>query len=337
MTTRVQFEQFDASRIDWPVALQRLGLHEDFLSSKQGPCPLCGGKTRFRMPRQWALTGGWVCNQCGGGDGVSLLMQLNGWDFIKTKQEIMGEKTHQVDPEIARKRVEESRRIQARENAKKRSFIRSWWTRAVPAIEESVASQYLRSRIPGLDVGRVGSALRSLKLEYFGQIMTSQVFPCLLSAMQDVEGKLRMLHRTYLDPNGGKLQVVDAKKTYSAEWVPGCAIRLGRQSNLTVLGVAEGIETALACLVANDYAYPVWSAYCADNLEALLLPAETRVVHLFADNDKPTARYPDGHGLTACKRLAKRLAEEGREVHLHLPKNVGEDFADVWKWRFENS
>ena len=38
---------------------------------KHGPCPMCGGKDRFRFDDRDGR-GTWICNQCGAGDGLTL-------------------------------------------------------------------------------------------------------------------------------------------------------------------------------------------------------------------------------------------------------------------------
>jgi putative DNA primase/helicase len=39
----------DRARGRWREILPQLGIDPRFLSNKQGPCPMCGGKTRFRF------------------------------------------------------------------------------------------------------------------------------------------------------------------------------------------------------------------------------------------------------------------------------------------------
>ncbi|WP_025119867.1 MULTISPECIES: primase-helicase zinc-binding domain-containing protein [unclassified Serratia (in: enterobacteria)] len=55
----------------WPVLLPALGIHIT-AGSREQPCPVCGGKDRFRFDNQQGR-GTWFCNQCGGGDGLSLV------------------------------------------------------------------------------------------------------------------------------------------------------------------------------------------------------------------------------------------------------------------------
>ena len=69
----------------WPMILQDLArLDDNQVSTKSkstgAPCPLCGGTDRYSFKD--ARNGDWACRGCGkGGDGFSLLMQVNGWEF----------------------------------------------------------------------------------------------------------------------------------------------------------------------------------------------------------------------------------------------------------------
>lgn len=76
----------------WPEILTSLGLitREQLGHPKrEGPCPSCGGETRFR----WDDDDGdaaWYCSHCGGkdrrgggGTGIDLLMRLRGWSFAE--------------------------------------------------------------------------------------------------------------------------------------------------------------------------------------------------------------------------------------------------------------
>ena len=51
-----------------------------FLVNRHGPCPVCGGKDRFRYDDKDG-GGTFFCNQCGAGTGLILLRKLQGWDY----------------------------------------------------------------------------------------------------------------------------------------------------------------------------------------------------------------------------------------------------------------
>lgn len=79
----------------WPDLLTHFcGLTSDQLSNKHQPCPLCGGKDRYRFDDQDG-SGSWYCNKCGGkdqtgggGNGMDLLMRHQGWSYVEACQRI---------------------------------------------------------------------------------------------------------------------------------------------------------------------------------------------------------------------------------------------------------
>src|SRR3546814_9780106 len=66
------------------------------------------------------------------------------------------------------------------------------------------------------------------------------------------------------------------------------------------MGVAEGIETALA--VTRDFGIPCWSTISADGLKAFTPPAIVKRLRIFGDND------PKYGGKAAAYALAHRMS-----------------------------
>jgi len=85
----------DLARGKWPDILASLaGISSAQLTDKHQPCPLCGGKNRYRFD-DIDGTGSWFCNQCGGkdqsgggGSGMDLLIRKTGWDFTEAADRI---------------------------------------------------------------------------------------------------------------------------------------------------------------------------------------------------------------------------------------------------------
>jgi len=85
----------DTANGHWPSILGALaGLTNDQLTDKHQPCPLCGGKDRYRFDDQDG-TGSWFCGKCGGkdesgggGSGMDLLLRRTGWEFKEAAQRI---------------------------------------------------------------------------------------------------------------------------------------------------------------------------------------------------------------------------------------------------------
>ena len=87
------------------------------------------------------------------------------------------------------------------------------------------------------------------------------------------------------------------------------------------LGVAEGIETALA---AHElFKVPVWSALTAGGVKSFVPPRGLLRLHIYADND---ANYV---GQLAAFDLAHRLQRDGITVEVHVPEIADSDWLDV--------
>jgi putative DNA primase/helicase len=102
----------------------------------------------------------------------------------------------------------------------------------------------------------------------------------------------------------------------------GGAVQLGDVGQNGVVGLAEGIETALSVTQACP-ALPVWAALSSGNLEQVALPSEIKRIVILADNDG------EGAGLKAAQRAAERLGAEGRRAWIAHPPDAGEDFNDL--------
>ncbi len=56
---------------------------------KHMACPHCGGKDRFRCDDKGG-SGSHLCNQCGAGDGFSLVMKVRGCTFLEAVRRVAG-------------------------------------------------------------------------------------------------------------------------------------------------------------------------------------------------------------------------------------------------------
>lgn len=151
----------------------------------------------------------------------------------------------------------------------------------------------------------------------------SEIFlPAMVARVDSPEGNLVSVHRTYLDPTGVGKAAIDEPKRLMPSTSPGvtrgAAIRLFPAGN--VLGLAEGIETALACHMAT--AIPIWACISAPGMENVSIPEQVEHVVIFADNDRSL------RGERAAFKLSRQLAQEGRSSEIRIPAGQGEDFAD---------
>lgn len=299
----------------WPFILAELGIDDSHLRNRHGPCPACGGKDRFRFDDREGR-GTWYCNQCGAGDGLRLLQLANGWRFheaLRAAAKVIGLEVGSP-PSITSSRpvVAPSRACAPAHSvvpARVRELLR---TSTTPDLVPD-AEAYLRSRhlwpLP------VGCPLRAhVGVDYFrpgpGQsVQNIGRFAALVARVVDVEGETASAHLTYLR-EGAKARVEAPRKLLSS--VAGCrgaAVRL-MPIDGSVLGIAEGIETALAASRLHG-GLPVWCALNAQLLTKFVPPPEIHRVVIFADADVA--------GLRAAWTLRDEL--EGRcAVELRAPR-----------------
>jgi hypothetical protein len=283
-------------------------------------CPIHGGHDGFRLFRDFEDTGGAVCNTCGAKpDGFAVLRWLKGWDFPTTLRAVH-EALGGVVRVAAQRRAplaKPKRRTEA-EDAQALAKLRRTWMESLPWDHPDAwpLRNYFRHR--GLNPN-VAESLDSLRfhpgLRYYDEdFRPVGAYPAMLALVTDAAGKALTFHRTFLDPNGaGKAPVSEPKKLMrfpsDRELMGGC-IQLGPPG--PVLGVAEGIETALAVRLAMGM--PVWSAISSTFLEGWVPPSdEVDTVVIWADLDR------GGAGFTAAERLRNRLGCLGLHAEVRLP------------------
>jgi putative DNA primase/helicase len=187
--------------------------------------------------------------------------------------------------------------------------------RATP-LAGTAGETYLASRV--LRLPETPDLLFHPDLTYWD---TRTGYPALVAIVRNAAGERIAIHRTYLAPDGsGKADVPKPRMMLSS--VAGGAVRLGDIGEDGVVGVAEGIETALSVMQACPE-LPVWAALSSGNLEHIVLPPEVVRVVLLADHDG------EGVGLKVAERAACRFHAEGRRVWIAHPSDAGDDFNDL--------
>lgn len=285
----------------WESILTSLGVAPEFLSKKHGPCPICGGKDRWRFDNRGGR-GSWYCSHCGAGDGFALLLKLNSWTFPQAARE--------VERVLGVSRQDSPRPDFTDEQ--KRQALRRAYRESKPVAEGDPVWDYLQRRV------RIKSTPLALRyhpnLHYEGSLS----FPAMLALVTMPDGSASTMHRTWLDGSGGKAAVEKPKKVMAGT-IKGGAIRLAPVDEC--LGIAEGIETALAASTLFDM--PVWAAISANGMQQWEVPEGIKSVVIFGDNDENYV------GQTAAFDLAKRLATRGIRAEVRIPARVGTDWADV--------
>jgi hypothetical protein len=280
------------------------------------------GITRFSTNGQPSNTDGWVS---AAGNGV--------YHFGCWRQGVQGRWPEQdavlgtpyITPRTSRSNdvaVEEELQERARINART-------WDRATFIETQSPVGAYLKNR--GLDLIDYPSSLRMSVLPYYDGDVERGRFPVMLGAVTDKGHKLLALHRTFLTDDGHKAPVENPKKlTSTSATIAGASIKLrppeiieGKLS----LGVAEGIETALACSLG--FQVPTWSCMSANGIKTFIWPPNLERLVIFADHDL------SGVGQEAANALAARAAAAGLEVRILVPTTAGEDWLDVYQGEAE--
>lgn len=295
------------ARGKWPGILIELGVPAKFLTGRHTECPFCGGKDRFRFS-DFNGTGGYFCNQCSKGNGIDLLMRFFDWGFHETAKAIEGvvkmvEATPVApkrDPSILLKRITEGSQHLSVEDAQ-------------------VVIKYLDKR--GLTL--VPDAIRyHPSLMYWEDGEKKREYEAMLAVVSDEQGKPNTFHITYLE-HGDKADIRDKKKIMPPKKpLPGSAVRLFPAEDLT-LGVAEGIETAIAATQVTGI--PCWSTLSAEGLMSVVIPPHITRVIIFGDNDKSFT------GQKAAYHLANRLKVKNKvdHVEVRIPGEQDTDFLDV--------
>lgn len=288
----------DLARGRWRAILTSSGVHEDYLTGKHGPCPMCGGKDRFRWTDHKA-GGGYICNQCGAGSGVDLIMAVNKLDFPAARRLIL-ERLDICPVEVP-----------VRESAA--GLAERIWAASKPLTGMDAAAKYLRKR--GLKLNpaevRVGRASERVGSGW-------RQWPALIARFAAPDRKSYTVQTTYLDSAGNKAPVPEPRKLARAKMPEGGAVRLAPSAE--TMGIAEGVETALAA--AQIHGVPVWAALNAGLLTKWQPPDNVRHILIFGDNDRNCT------GQAAAYALAHRLHREGRQVEVRIPDEPDTDWND---------
>ena len=189
---------------------------------------------------------------------------------------------------------------------------------------------YLRHRLalaPGVALA-VPDVLRLHPgLAYHHEGATAGRWPAMVAGIQGPDGVAVALHRTWLTPEGRKAPTPGPckKLTQAAGPVMTGCIRLAwpGEGAGDVLGIAEGIETALAARCASGV--PTVAAYSAGALAAWQWPRVLKRLVIFAD--------ADAAGADAANTLRIRAGAAGLAVQVITPTTPGTDWCDVWATR----
>lgn len=302
-----------AAKGKWRGILITLGLPEACLQNKHGPCPLCGGKDRFRWDNIEGR-GTYICNNCGAGDGMTLAMKFTRKSFSDIATEIdlvLGN----VKPDAPGK--------PARTDDDNRRALISVRSVSKPVQPGDLADRYLTSR-------NLNELVYPQTLLFAEKLRDGEggIRPCLI-ALVGRYGKPEFdtIHRTFLRHDGlGKAEMASPRKLMPGPVPDGACVMLSEWTESGTLGIAEGIETAMAASALFDI--PVWAAVSSSMMKKWMPPPGCENIVIFGDNDK---KYG---GQAAAYHLAHRLSAQNLPVEqVLIPQLPGEDWADEWRRR----
>jgi putative DNA primase/helicase len=294
----------ERARGRWHGILPAIGISENFLKRKNGPCPMCGGKDRWRFT-DIDGKGTWYCNNCHGGNGIALVMKFTGLPFKEAAlriERVIGE-------------APASPPAPERSEQQKRDVLNALWRSSRPVCPDDPVDRWLHGR--GVGMPTYPMCLRFGPRIRYGGPPTSY-HPAMLARVTDASGKPATIHKTYITTDGRKAPVGKPRMFCAANVPPGGAVRLAMPGS--VLGIAEGIETALAAM--KMFTTPTWAALNAGGMERFEPPAETERLVIFADSDR------NGVGQRAAYALAARLAGK-MQITVRIPEQPDTDWNDA--------
>jgi putative DNA primase/helicase len=309
----------ERARGRWRQILPALGIAGTFLTGRNVPCPMCGGRDRFRFIDRLDADGMWVCNQCQPQPrpAIDLVIAYTGKPFpeaARTIDEVLGHNRQSSNGAISPHLPEQAKVIATASDGA--AYAKKIWRRGVGVRPGDIVDRYLRSRGVGVDL--YPPCLRTNALDWHWDEITSisSSHPTMLAMVTNPNGEHVATHRTFLADDGlGKANLAKPRKV-TGKYGRGPTIRLMPPAPL--MGIAEGIETAISAALL--FGVPTWSVICAGGIESFQPPPECRHLIVFADNDK--------HGVSqrAARSLTARLSIR---TEIKMPDRPGTDWNDT--------
>ena len=304
----------ELARGRWHGILPQLGIPPDCLRDKHGPCPVCGGKDRFRWDNKDGNGTSW-CNSCGATDGFGLLKNFHGWDYPTAAREVERIVGSPDPPKI--------RKQPTHPHSDPRPALREAY-KGSQAFGDLPASNpiglYLCGR--GLNV----TPARDVRFHpAMWGVGVPHKLPAMLTGIRDVKGQFVSFHRTFIQ-GAGKAPIDSPKQIMTpVTTITGAAARLF--PCIDELAICEGVETAFA--VRELTGLPTWAALTAHGLKTFELPSPIKRLHIYGDCDASFA------GQSAAYQLAERLSGKCA-VSVHIPSERGDwlDYLVSKKGRF---
>lgn len=285
-----------------------------------GCCPFHQEKTPSFTVNE--TKGFYHCFGCGAhGNVIDFYMSLHGMDFKEALQNLAGiAGLIPVNGEQKRPKKKKIKRIDdkqvERDRQKKIIWAQKKWKSSLQG-QGTLINRYFESRGIHLPVPP------SIRFRAFEKHTESkQEWPCMIAAVQQPDGTITGVHRTFLTPDGsGKADVKSVKKMMGVCY-RGC-VRLAHPAK--VMGIAEGIESGLSVMQTFPD-LPVWICLTMDNMTFFTVPDGVEEVVILADADTK-----DRHkGKRRMEETAQNIIAQGAKARIAWPPD-GKDFNDMLK------
>ena len=315
----------------WPSILLRMGVDPKWLRNRHQPCPFCGGTDRYRFDDK--DRGLYFCSGCGAGNGISFIMNWKGCNYmeaVKAIESVIGgsplEVRRRSDPVTGERQAPT-----APDNSVIANKVKVMWTRSKELDGTDLASRYLKHRCIALTQWPSNALRWAQGIPYWLDDQLIGHFSALLARFVAPDESAQVIQRTYLEEPGRKARVEEVRKLTPGPIPTGGAVRLGNAAE--VMGVAEGIETALAASLLNS-GLPVWATLTTVNLIKFEPPPVCRKLVIFGDRDQKAggeaAAFVLAHRLETRKNrieTERRIPGSGAADHPWLSNK--RDWADV--------
>tara|TARA_R110001592_G_scaffold221139_2_gene475797 strand:+ start:8166 stop:9236 length:1071 start_codon:yes stop_codon:yes gene_type:complete len=296
------------------------------------PCPISGGTDGFRLFRDADLTGGGVKqSERVIPEGIDMLMWVNEWSFPEAYDSLL----EWLDGKSVQARPVYIPKPKAVDETCLRAWLNRVWAEALPL--DHTMSYPARAYFSYRRILRAALASRDIRfhpnLNYKQKGIILGSYPAIICLVRNNSGAPVGIHRTFITKGGLKVELGEGLKprkltpTVSKE-SKGRVIRTALPTN-GVIGVAEGLETALSVFEARSF--PVWPGLSNTMLQSFVPPSGVHTVINFLDKDRNKASE------NSAEIVSENLSARGIRVINLLPKipildsdPKGVDWANQW-------